>query len=98
MLTEGRNRMLDAGVLLPVALCDGEKLPFNDNRFDVVTVAFGLRNMTHKDKALEEMRRVTRPGWKGDGPRVFPRMGAARAALRCLLIQRAAVARQADCG
>ncbi len=64
MLTEGRNRMLDAGVLLPVALCDGEKLPFNDNRFDVVTVAFGLRNMTHKDKALAEMRRVTRPGGK----------------------------------
>jgi demethylmenaquinone methyltransferase / 2-methoxy-6-polyprenyl-1,4-benzoquinol methylase len=62
MLAEGRNRMLDAGRLLPVALCDGEKLPFPDNHFDVVTVAFGLRNMTHKDVALAEMRRVTRPG------------------------------------
>jgi demethylmenaquinone methyltransferase/2-methoxy-6-polyprenyl-1,4-benzoquinol methylase len=62
MLAEGRNRMLDAGLLLPVALCDGEKLPFPDDHFDVVTVAFGLRNMTHKDVALGEMRRVTRPG------------------------------------
>jgi demethylmenaquinone methyltransferase/2-methoxy-6-polyprenyl-1,4-benzoquinol methylase len=64
MLAEGRNRMLDHGRMLPVALCDGEKLPFADNRFDVVTVAFGLRNMTHKDAALAEMRRVTRPGGK----------------------------------
>jgi demethylmenaquinone methyltransferase/2-methoxy-6-polyprenyl-1,4-benzoquinol methylase len=62
MLAEGRNRMLDAGQLLPVALADGEKLPFRDNYFDVVTVAFGLRNMTHKEAALAEMRRVTRPG------------------------------------
>jgi demethylmenaquinone methyltransferase/2-methoxy-6-polyprenyl-1,4-benzoquinol methylase len=64
MLTEGRNRMLDSGLMLPVALCDGEKLPFADNYFDVITVAFGLRNMTHKDTALAEMRRVTRPGGK----------------------------------
>lgn len=62
MLAEGRDRTLDAGLLLPLALCDGEKLPFADDYFDVVTVAFGLRNMTHKDKALAEMRRVTRPG------------------------------------
>jgi demethylmenaquinone methyltransferase/2-methoxy-6-polyprenyl-1,4-benzoquinol methylase len=62
MLREGRNRMLDAGLLLPVAQCDAEQLPFPDNRFDVVTVAFGLRNMTHKDRALAEMRRVLRPG------------------------------------
>jgi len=62
MLAEGRNRMLDAGRLLPVALADGEKLPFRDHYFDVVTVAFGLRNMTHKEVALAEMRRVTRPG------------------------------------
>jgi demethylmenaquinone methyltransferase/2-methoxy-6-polyprenyl-1,4-benzoquinol methylase len=62
MLVEGRNRMLDAGLLLPAAQCDGEKLPFPGDYFDVVTVAFGLRNMTHKDAALAEMRRVTRPG------------------------------------
>jgi len=62
MLAEGRNRMIDAGLLLPVALCDGERLPFPDDHFDVVTVAFGLRNMTRKDAALAEMRRVTRPG------------------------------------
>jgi demethylmenaquinone methyltransferase / 2-methoxy-6-polyprenyl-1,4-benzoquinol methylase len=47
-----------------MALCDAEKLPFPDNYFDVVTVAFGLRNMTHKDVALAEMRRVIKPGGK----------------------------------
>jgi demethylmenaquinone methyltransferase/2-methoxy-6-polyprenyl-1,4-benzoquinol methylase len=62
MLTRGRDRLLDEGVLGPVAQCDAEKLPFPDNHFDIVTVAFGLRNMTHKDKALAEMRRVLRPG------------------------------------
>lgn len=64
MLAEGRNRMLDAGLLLPVAQCDAEQLPFPDDRFDVVSAAFGLRNMTHKDRALGEMRRVLRPGGK----------------------------------
>ena len=62
MLTVGRDRLLDEGVLAPVAQCDAERLPFPDNHFDIVSVAFGLRNMTHKDKALEEMRRVLRPG------------------------------------
>ena len=62
MLAQGRDRMLDAGVLLPVAQCDAERLPFAAAHFDVVTVAFGLRNMTHKDRALAEMARVLRPG------------------------------------
>jgi demethylmenaquinone methyltransferase/2-methoxy-6-polyprenyl-1,4-benzoquinol methylase len=62
MLTVGRDRLLDEGVITPVAQCDAEKLPFPDNHFDCVTVAFGLRNMTHKDQALAEMRRVLRPG------------------------------------
>jgi len=62
MLREGRNRLLDAGLLLPIVQCDAEALPFPDDHFDVVTVAFGLRNMTHKDRALAEMRRVLRPG------------------------------------
>ena len=62
MLTRGRDRLLDKGFALPVAQCDGEKLPFPDNHFDCVTVAFGLRNMTRKDVALTEMRRVLRPG------------------------------------
>ncbi|MBK6677258.1 MAG: bifunctional demethylmenaquinone methyltransferase/2-methoxy-6-polyprenyl-1,4-benzoquinol methylase UbiE [Rhodocyclaceae bacterium] len=62
MLTRGRDRLLDEGVLGPVAQCDAEKLPFPDNHFDVVSVAFGLRNMTHKDRALAEMRRVLRTG------------------------------------
>lgn len=61
MLSEGRNRLLDAGVALPTLVCDAEKLPFPDASFDVVTVAFGLRNMTHKDVALKEMQRVLKP-------------------------------------
>ena len=62
MLTNGRDRLCDKGFLIPVAQCDAEKLPFPDDYFDCVTVAFGLRNMTHKDAALAEMRRVLRPG------------------------------------
>ena len=62
MLGVGRDRMLDAGLFAPMALCDAEKLPFPDATFDCVSVAFGLRNMTHKDRALAEMARVTRPG------------------------------------
>ena len=64
MLREGRNRLLDAGVSLPTLVCDAEKLPFADDSFDLVTVAFGLRNMTHKDGALREMNRVLKPGGK----------------------------------
>lgn len=62
MLGLGRDRLLDEGVVLPVVQCDAEKLPFAPDRFDCVSVAFGLRNMTHKDTALAEMRRVLRPG------------------------------------
>lgn len=62
MLKIGRDRLLDAGVIAPVVQCDAEKLPFPANRFDCVSVAFGLRNMTHKDIALAEMRRVLKPG------------------------------------
>jgi demethylmenaquinone methyltransferase/2-methoxy-6-polyprenyl-1,4-benzoquinol methylase len=64
MLRVGRDRLLDDGVVLPCAVCDAEHLPFPDNYFDRVTVAFGLRNMTHKDRALSEMTRVLRPGGK----------------------------------
>lgn len=64
MLREGRNRLLDAGVSLATLVCDAEQLPFPDGHFDVATVAFGLRNMTHKEEALREMRRVLKPGGK----------------------------------
>jgi demethylmenaquinone methyltransferase / 2-methoxy-6-polyprenyl-1,4-benzoquinol methylase len=64
MLRTGRDRLLDAGVSLPTMVCDAEKLPFPDNHFDVVSVAFGLRNMTHKDLALKEMNRVLKPRGK----------------------------------
>ena len=62
MLSRGRDRMIDKGFAMPVAQCDAEKLPFPDDWFDCVTVAFGLRKMTHKDVAIAEMRRVLRPG------------------------------------
>ena len=64
MLRTGRDRLLDAGVILPTAVCDAEKLPFPNGHFDLVSVAFGLRNMTHKDAALREMARVLKPGGK----------------------------------
>lgn len=64
MLRTGRDRLLDAGVVLPTVVCDAEQLPFPDARFDLVSVAFGLRNMTHKDLALAEMNRVLKPGGK----------------------------------
>lgn len=62
MLTVGRDRLLNEGMVLPVALCDAEKLPFPDNYFNLVSVSFGLRNMTHKKVALAEMYRVLKPG------------------------------------
>ena len=64
MLRTGRDRLLDAGVSLPTLVCDADKLPFPSNHFDLVSVAFGLRNMTHKDVALTEMSRVLKPGGK----------------------------------
>ena len=64
MLREGRNRLLDKGVVLPTMVCDAEKLPFANESFDFVSVAFGLRNMTHKELALAEMHRTLKPGGK----------------------------------
>lgn len=64
MLRVGRDRLLDDGLVLPTAVCDAEALPFEAGYFDRVTVAFGLRNMTHKDQALAEMARVLKPGGK----------------------------------
>jgi len=62
MLCVGRDRVLDAGGMMPAVQCDAERLPFPERSFDCVTVAFGLRNMTHKDRALAEMMRVLRVG------------------------------------
>ena len=62
MLGVGRDKLIDAGIFPPLALCDAEKLPFPPDRFDCVSVAFGLRNMTRKEAALAEMARVARPG------------------------------------
>lgn len=62
MLSVGRDRLLDEGLVLPVSLADAEKLPFPDNYFNLVSIAFGLRNVTHKEAALKEMYRVLKPG------------------------------------
>ncbi len=62
MLRTGRDRLLDEGLALPTVICDAETLPFASASFDLVTVAFGLRNMTHKERALAEMARVLKPG------------------------------------
>ena len=64
MLKVGRDRLLDLGVAGNVKFvqADAEKLPFPDNHFDVVTIAFGLRNVTHKEDALRSMLRVLKPG------------------------------------
>lgn len=62
MLRRGRDRLLDAGLIVPAVRCDGERLPFASGYFDCVSVAFGLRNMTRKEAALAEMYRVLRPG------------------------------------
>ena len=64
MLRTGRDRLVNEGVILPTMVCDAEKLPFPNDHFNVVSVAFGLRNMTHKDRALREMARVLKPGGK----------------------------------
>ena len=62
MLRTGRDRLLDEGKVIPTAACDAEHMPFPDGSFDLASVAFGLRNMTHKEAALAEMCRVLRPG------------------------------------
>jgi demethylmenaquinone methyltransferase / 2-methoxy-6-polyprenyl-1,4-benzoquinol methylase len=62
MLRQGRERLLNKGVVLPSLICDAQSLPFAAASFDVVSVAFGLRNMTDKDQALSEMSRVLKPG------------------------------------
>ena len=62
MLGAGRDRLMDQGLSLPTVLCDAEALPFADASFDLATVSFGLRNMTHKERALAEMARVLRGG------------------------------------
>ena len=62
MLRVGRDRLLDEGIVTPIVQCDAERIPFPDNYFDCVSIAFGLRNVTRKDAALREMHRVLKPG------------------------------------
>lgn len=66
MLEVGRDRLVDAGILgnLECVQADAENLPFADNYFDCITIAFGLRNVTNKDNALKSMYRVLKPGGK----------------------------------
>jgi demethylmenaquinone methyltransferase/2-methoxy-6-polyprenyl-1,4-benzoquinol methylase len=62
MLAEGRDKLFDRGLALPVVQCNAELLPFRDRAFDAVSIGFGLRNVTRKELALAEMRRVLKPG------------------------------------
>jgi len=62
MLAAGRDKLVDRGIVLPTAQCNAEALPFRDRAFDCVSIGFGLRNVTHKERALAEMARVLRPG------------------------------------
>ena len=66
MLEQGRRRIVDAGVAsrIDIAQVDAEDLPFEDDRFDCITIAFGLRNVTDKGAALRSMFRVLKPGGK----------------------------------
>jgi demethylmenaquinone methyltransferase/2-methoxy-6-polyprenyl-1,4-benzoquinol methylase len=95
MLRTGRDRLLDEGLVMPTAACDAEHLPFADGSFDLVSVAFGLRNMTHKEAALAEMCRVLRPGGRLLVLEFSARAAAAKA-LRLVFVQADAAAGQAD--
>ena len=64
MLKEGKRKLINQGKIIPSILCDAEALPFPNNYFDCVTIGFGLRNMTNKEKALKEIYRVLSPGGK----------------------------------
>jgi demethylmenaquinone methyltransferase/2-methoxy-6-polyprenyl-1,4-benzoquinol methylase len=66
MLKVGRDRLVDRGITDNVRFsqADAQYLPFPDNTFDVITIAFGLRNVTDKDMALRSMLRVLKPGGK----------------------------------
>ena len=64
MLKEGKKKLINKGKIIPSVLCDAEALPFPNNYFDCVTIAFGLRNMTNKESALKEIYRVLCPGGK----------------------------------
>ena len=64
MLEQGRRRMVDAGISGNVDYClvNAENLPFDNNQFDCISISFGLRNVTHKEKALASMQRCLKPG------------------------------------
>ena len=65
MLNEGRNRLIDEGIEnIQTAQIDAQFLPFQDNTFDLITIAFGLVNVTHKEKALESINKALKPGGK----------------------------------
>jgi demethylmenaquinone methyltransferase/2-methoxy-6-polyprenyl-1,4-benzoquinol methylase len=64
MLKEGQKKLINYGKIIPSIACDAEALPFPNNYFDCVTIGFGLRNVTNKDKALKEIYRVLAPGGK----------------------------------
>jgi demethylmenaquinone methyltransferase/2-methoxy-6-polyprenyl-1,4-benzoquinol methylase len=62
MLREGRNVLMNQGAIVPIVQCNAEVLPFTDNSFHAASIGFGLRNITDKEAALREIRRVLKPG------------------------------------
>ena len=64
MLKEGKKKIIDRGLLIPSVTINAENIPFSNNYFDIVTISFGLRNMTHKNKVLNEIYRCLKPGGK----------------------------------
>jgi demethylmenaquinone methyltransferase / 2-methoxy-6-polyprenyl-1,4-benzoquinol methylase len=64
MLKEGKKKIIDKGLLIPSVTINAENIPFSNNYFDIVTISFGLRNMTHKNKVLNEIYRCLKPGGK----------------------------------
>lgn len=98
MLKVGRDRLLDRGVAgnIEFVQADAEKLPFPDNHFDCVTIAFGLRNVTHKDEAIRSMLRVLKPGGRLLVLEFSADQQADVQGLRRLLVRLHAAGRQAD--
>ena len=97
MLTVGRDRLLNEGMILPVSLADAEKLPFPDNYFNLVSVAFGLRNMTHKDAALKENVPRIETGRYFAGVGILQSVQTLGRRVRPLLFQTVADYGQTDC-
>lgn len=64
MIKEGQKKIIDNGFIIPSVLLNAEYIPFSQNSFDIITIGFGLRNMTNKEKVLRECLNILKPGGK----------------------------------